>query len=127
MEHYLIDTNAISDYFTASFSKKGISLMDKVINEVPNLSIITQIELLCWQTDTKIMQMVVDFIDDSNVFNINQEIIKQCVAIRRNKKIKTPDAIIGATAVAYQFTLITNNEKDFNDIKGLKILNPMKI
>jgi predicted nucleic acid-binding protein len=49
------------------------------------------------------------------------------VNIRRNKKVKTPDAIIAATALANGFTLITNNEKDFNNIKGLKIVNPFRI
>jgi len=49
------------------------------------------------------------------------------VNIRRNKKVKTPDAIIAATALAHGFTLITNNEKDFNSIKGLKIVNPFKV
>jgi len=49
------------------------------------------------------------------------------VNIRRNKKVKTPDAIIAATALAHGFTLITNNEKDFNNINGLKIVNPIKV
>ncbi len=38
-----------------------------------------------------------------------------------------PDAIIAATALAQGLTLITNNEKDFNNIKGLKIVNPFKV
>jgi len=41
--------------------------------------------------------------------------------------IKTPDAIIAATALAYDLTLTTNNEKDFSHIKGLKIVNPYKV
>ena len=45
MEHYLIDTNVISDYFTSSFSAAGMQFMDAAINAIPNLSIITQIEL----------------------------------------------------------------------------------
>jgi predicted nucleic acid-binding protein len=49
------------------------------------------------------------------------------VNIRRNKKIKTPDAIIAATALAFDYTLISNNDKDFSDIKGLKYINPYKV
>ncbi|MDQ6761144.1 MAG: hypothetical protein M3015_00780 [Bacteroidota bacterium] len=45
MEQYLIDTNIIPDYFTASFSPAGIQFMDAI----PNLSVISQIELLCWK------------------------------------------------------------------------------
>ncbi|MVN21709.1 PIN domain-containing protein [Mucilaginibacter arboris] len=45
----------------------------------------------------------------------------------KGKKIKTPDAIIAATALAYDYTLITNNEKDFFAIAGLRIVNPAKL
>lgn len=63
---------------------------------------------------------------DSVILGINQDVITQCVSLRKSKKIKTPDAIIAATALAYGYTLITNNEKDFANIKGLKVVNPYK-
>lgn len=50
-QKYLIDTNVVSDYLSGSFSKSGMLLMDVVINATPKISIITQIELLCWDTD----------------------------------------------------------------------------
>ncbi len=33
------------------------------------------------------------------------------------------DLLIGATALSYNYTLVTNNEKHFNKIEGLKIEN----
>ena len=74
------------------------------------------IELLCWKTDAAKEQRVKEFIADSTIFDITPDVITHCVNIRRNKKVKTPDAIIAATALAHGFTLITNNEKDFNSI-----------
>lgn len=127
MEQYLIDTNAISDYFSASLPPSGLQFMDTVIDAVPNLSVISQIELLCWKTDIAKEQRVKEFIADSTIFDITPDVITHCVNIRRNKKVKTPDAIIAATALAHGFTFITNNEKDFSRIKGLKIVNPFKI
>ncbi|MEO5908233.1 MAG: type II toxin-antitoxin system VapC family toxin [Ginsengibacter sp.] len=127
MEQYLMDTNVISDYFSMSFSKTGMAFMDTAIDTVPNLSVITQIELLCWKIDTIIEQKVKDFIGDSVILPISSDVILHCVALRKNKKIKTPDAIIGATAIAYNYTLLTNNENDFSNIKRLKILNLMKL
>jgi len=125
MEQYL--TNVISDYFSASLPESGLQFMDTVIDSLPNLSVISQIELLCWKTDAAKEQRVKDFIADSTIFDIAPNVISHCVNIRRNKKVKTPDAIIAATALAHGFTLITNNEKDFNNIEHLKILNPVKI
>lgn len=127
MEQYIIDTNVVSDYFSASLPITGIQFMDSVIDSIPNLSIITQIELLCWMTDSNSEQKVKDFIVDSNVLDISSDVIIYCVNQRKGKKIKTPDAIIAATALAYNYTLITNNEKDFVYIEGLKIINPHKI
>ena len=122
-----MDTNVVSDYFTASFSAKGIQFMDSAIDNIPNLSVITQIELLCWKTDVIIEQDIKDFINDSRILDINPYVIAQCVKLRKGKKIKTPDAIIAATALAHNYMLITNNEKDFANIPGLKIVNPYKL
>jgi predicted nucleic acid-binding protein len=127
MEQFLIDTNVVSDYFSASFSDAGMQFMDTAIDNIPNLSVITQIELLCWKTDAATEQKVSDFIGDSLVLDISPDVIFQCVKLRKGKKIKTPDAIIAATALAYGYTLITNNEKDFTQIEGLKSINPHKI
>lgn len=126
MEQYLIDTNVVSDYFSASLPLAGMLFMDTVIDTTPNISVITQIELLCWNTDAATEQNVKNFIADSLVLDITHEVIAHCVALRKNKKIKTPDAIIAATVLAYDFTIITNNEKDFGNIKGLKFVNPNK-
>lgn len=100
MEQYLIDTNVVSDYLSASFPAPGIALMDSAIDAVPNVSIITQIELLCWDTDDATTQSVKEFIADSVVLDIGPDVITHCVALRKGKKIKTPDAIIAATALA---------------------------
>lgn len=127
MEQYLVDTNVVSDYLSASFPEAGMKLIDKAIDAIPNISIITQIELLCWKTDDKTAQNIKEFISDSVVLDINDDVISHCVNLRRNKKIKTPDAIIAATALAFDYTIITNNEKDFDKINGLKIANPYKL
>jgi predicted nucleic acid-binding protein len=126
MEQYLIDTNVVCDYFSNSFAINSIRFLDNIIDSVPNLSIITQIELLSWKIDNSIAIKVEGFIGDSIIHNINSEVVKRCVELRRNKKIKTPDAIIAATALAKNYILITNNEKDFANIEGLKIINPHK-
>ena len=127
MGQYLIDTNIISHYFSGSLPERGLRFIDSVVDTVPHLSVISQIELLCWKTDNEKEQKIKDFIEDSIILDITQDIILYCVSVRRNKKIKTPDAIIAATALSYGYTLITNNEKDFSNIRSLKIINPFTI
>ncbi len=123
----MIDSNVVSDYFSASLPSAGLRFVATIIDAIPNLSVITQIELLCWKTDAATEEKVKNFIGDSTVFNISPDVIDECVQIRKSKRIKTPDAIIAATALAYRCTLITNNENDFSNIKGLKIINPHTI
>jgi predicted nucleic acid-binding protein len=127
MGQYLIDTNVVSDYLQASMSPNGLKFMDNIIDAVPKLSVISQIELLCWKTDAVMEQNIKDFIADSVIFNVTNDVITFCVDIRRNYRMKTPDAIIAATAMANGYTLVTGNEKDFAKINGLKIINPFKL
>lgn len=68
MEQYLIDTNAVSHYLSAMLTQPGIDFMDDVINATPNLSVISQIELLSWETLKS--SQISDFINDSLIFNI---------------------------------------------------------
>lgn len=127
MEQYLIDTTSVSDYLSASLPEAGLQFMDDVIDLVPNISIITQIELLRWNATEAAEQSVKDFLNDTNVLDITNEVIVKSVQLRSKNQIRTPDALIAATALAHGYTLVTTNETDFATIEGLKITNPMKL
>jgi predicted nucleic acid-binding protein len=58
---------------------------------------------------------------------LTPESADQAASIRVKHGIKTPDAIIAATAIVNGLTLITGNEKDFVSIHKLKLINPWKI
>ena len=45
------------------------------------------------------------------------------IEIRKIHRIKLPDAIIAATAIIYNMTVITRNVFDFKNIDGLTVLN----
>jgi predicted nucleic acid-binding protein len=95
-----------------------------ILDNTPNISVITQIEILSWvQSDKQKENILKDFILDSNVYLLNSEIVDECIKIRRSKKIKTPDAIIAATAIITGSILLTN-DKDFIGIQNLKVINP---
>jgi hypothetical protein len=127
MGFYLIDNNVISNYFSSSYSEEMMVFISEIIDQTPVISVITEIEALSWiSTDKEKEKIVKEFISDSKVLNLNPDIVTQCVKIRRSRKIKTPDAIIAATAIFYDLILITN-DKDFEGIQNLKLLNPFSI
>ena len=127
MGRYLIDNNVISNYFSNSFSEKAMTFLSEVIGETPNLSVITKIEALSWRNADFAKENIVRiFIDYSNIIALSDMIVNECISIRRNHRIKTPDAIIAATAIVNNFTFLTS-DKDFNYIPNLRILNPFDL
>jgi predicted nucleic acid-binding protein len=58
-------------------------------------------------------------------FALNQVIADCCIQLRMDYKIKLPDAIIAATALANDKVLVTRNVDDFVKIKGLDVFNPL--
>lgn len=80
----------------------------------PIISAITEIELLCWKTATdKDLQVLHNFIDDALVIELEQSIKLKTADIRKMHKLKLPDAIIAATALVYELTLLSRNTADF--------------
>ena len=87
-----------------------------------------EIELLCWKTATeKDLEVLHNFINDALVIELEQSIKLKTADIRKNNKIKLPDAIIAATALIYDFTLVTRNTADFKNIQDLQVINPYSL
>ena len=127
MDRYLIDSNVISNYFASVFSEKAMNFLANVIDKVPNLSVIVKIEALSWRNPNTTKEVIVQiFVNTSNIIALSDIIVDKCIEIRRSCKIKTPDAIIAATAIVYDFTLLTS-DSDFNRVPNLKILNPFDL
>ncbi len=124
MGHYLIDNNAISNFFSGLFTDKGMAFMAEVLDQTPTISVITEIEALSWvSTDKSKEDIVKSFVHDATVLALTPTVVAQCVSIRRSRRIKTPDAIIAATAIVHNLSLITS-DSDFENIQGLQIIDP---
>ncbi len=66
------------------------------------------------------------FLENANVIFVDNLVQQKAVEIKKLYRMKIPDALIGATALAYNLTLVTRNEIDFKYISALKIYNPFK-
>jgi len=124
---FLIDSNILSKQLKDQLSKKGSQLFEDIIaNGNAYVSFVNRIELLSWKVDKSMERLISIFLKNEQEYPINEKVIEKTIAIRRNYKIKLPDAIIAATCLANKMVLLTDNEQDFNKIKGLKTLNPTK-
>ncbi len=104
----LFDTNILIDYLLGYNEAK---LEIEQYNE-PAISIITKMEVLVGASvDDE--DKIKSFLEHFTIIPLNEEIAEIAVEIRKNKKIKLPDAVIWASAKYINSLLITRNIKDF--------------
>jgi predicted nucleic acid-binding protein len=120
-QRYLADTNTIIDYLENKLPENSIQLIDSIDIQ---FSVISRIELLVWQKATEgQLKILNDFINVSTVFGLSESVIVKSIEIRRKYRLKLPDAIIAATAIANNLTLLTRNMSDFEKVKQLRCIN----
>ncbi len=118
-KRYLIDSNVIIKSVTiGELDDNSIQFLTPIFNSSFNISVISKIEIL--SKDDRLRP----FIEESNILPLTEQIINKTIELRRKYKVKIPDAIIAATALIHHFDLISYNIKDFNFIKGLKVIDP---
>jgi len=87
------------------------------------ISIITEIELFSYSKLTELEKNNIErLLSHFKIFNINDEIKKMTIEIRKNYGVKLPDSIISATALVNGLALITN-DKQLSKIDDLDILS----
>jgi predicted nucleic acid-binding protein len=106
--------------------EKSLNFLEKQMNEYGcYLSVINKIELFGWQAPTsEANNQVRLFVDDCTLIWLNDKVVEQTIEIRRLYKIKLSVAVISATALVHDFTLISRNDSDLRKINGLKYLKP---
>jgi len=104
----LFDTNILIDYLNAvpesrtelkRYSEKAVSVitwMEVLVGAKPDLEAATR-----------------HFLAGFEIVGIGERIAERAVSLRRDHRIKLPDAVIWATAQVHAMLLVTRNVKDF--------------
>jgi predicted nucleic acid-binding protein len=127
---YLIDTNIVIQYLNKTLTPQGFSFINSILNNA-SISVITRIELLLFKSLTKEQVDVIElFISQIPIINTTNEIAKLAtnLILSSDKKPKNifGDAIIAATAITGNLTLLSLNDNDFINFPELKFINPEK-
>lgn len=117
---YLLDTNAVIDFAIKKLPDKANKKLSFIIDSSPKISIINKIELL---SVSDVPRQIILFTDKAVVISLDDNIVQKTIELRKKYKIKLPDAIIAATALVFDLTLITHNISDFKKIYGLKLVD----
>jgi len=124
-ERYLLDTNAVIEFLGGKLPESAMLWLENIIAEDQHLlSVINHIELLGFKSGEEEMQVLEDFIDISSILPLSDEVVQQTIALRKEHKIKLPDAVVAATALVHDLTILTRNVSDFKEIPKIKYLNP---
>ncbi len=124
---YIIDTGIILDYLSARLPESGMEFLDTIINAIPNISVVTKIELLSLQIPEEYSGLLNNFIRDAIVLDLSGNVVKNTILINQTHTLDLNQAVIAATAVTYNYTLITNTTKPYTKIRGLSVVNPWEI
>jgi predicted nucleic acid-binding protein len=86
------------------------------------ISVITEIELFAFHgSNTKSIEILNDFINSITVLDIDKEIKALTIQLRKIYKLKIPDTIIAASALALSLPIITA-DKSFKKIADLDLI-----
>lgn len=119
---YLADTNAVIDFCKGTLPENGKALL---LSTPPQVSVITHIELFAAQNiDASELELLQKFIALSKIHPVTENLVETVIQVRREYRLKVPDAIIAATAIQQNLVLITRNAADFQRVSILQLVNP---
>ena len=124
---YFLDTNVIIGYLSGKIPFSGMEIVSGIISKTPNISVISQIELLRFNDTPENEAILKEFLNISKIYPLSNNVVERTIKLCKQVKIKLPDAIIAATALIEDFTLVTRNINDFIKIPDLILLNPWEV
>jgi len=125
---YLIDTNVWIDALSGKLAASAFLRFTTVHASWAGYSAITRLELFGYpglkdEEELKIAELLKSFTEIA----VDSNIIDKAIFIRKSVRIKVPDAIIAATALEKDCSLVTRNVEDFKGIADLDIIDPYVI
>jgi predicted nucleic acid-binding protein len=112
---FLIDTDVFVDHLRGA--RRLQSGRDRMF-----YSAITRCELFASrEVEEETVQRLLEPFEEVPV---DRPVAERAGRLRRSGGLRTPDALIAATALERQLVLVTRNTRDFQSARGLKLRNP---
>ena len=114
MADLLVDTDVFIDHLRGARELK-------LGRHRVHYSVITRCELLSGTVGSALVQRL---LDPFRELAVGRSVAERAGRIRRETGIATPDALIAATAIEYDLTLVTRNRRHFEPVKQLRLRDP---
>lgn len=129
MGSYVLDTNAIVYYLNRHGGDGFRSRIFDMVRQGAIISVITRIEVLGWRSYAQIPAALADAEALLSLLReepLTDRVVATTIALRRNTRLRVPDAVIAATALALGLPLVTSNLGDFRMVDGLPLVDPLQ-
>ncbi len=114
-------TNFVADTNALIYLLGGYECMKPFLNEKLYMSIISEMEMLSFsELSIEDENNIKGLISKCSVIPVDNDIKDKTIQIRRKDRLKLPDAIIAATAIVNDMTLVTA-DKEFEKVDELKL------
>jgi toxin FitB len=81
-------------------------------------SVITRAELFAGTTASDMVQRL---LGPFRELPVDREVAERAGRIRRESRLRLPDALVAATAIVHGLALVTRNRRDFDRVRGLPL------
>ena len=119
-----LDTNIIIAYLGGDPNVIATLSYSRKIGKALFLPTMVEPEILSFTGwDNEELRQTEKFLEENfTTIPFDRQLSRLTASIRRQNKMKLPDAIIAATAILTRTALVTRNERDFNKIRELQVL-----
>jgi predicted nucleic acid-binding protein len=118
MADLLFDTDVFIDHL------RGAARLEIPRRKMAAFSVITRCELLSGRGVEE--EAVEELLAPLRELSVGRTTAERAGRLRRHLDIRTPDALIAATALEHGLTLVTKNVRDFRHVPGLRTETPKK-
>jgi predicted nucleic acid-binding protein len=117
----LIDSNII----IYAAQPEHNDLRQFIAEHAPAVSAVSYVEVLGYhQLTQEEREYFEEFFAAAQILELSQPVLDRAVQLRQSRRMTLGDALIAATALVHNLTLVTRNDEDFEWIEDLDILNP---
>jgi predicted nucleic acid-binding protein len=116
-DKYLLDTNIV--LYILNGDEDLVTFLN---NQQLHISVITEMELLSFPNiSNQESEDISDFIKDLEIIPLNEHVKNIAISTRKIHKLKLPDSIVAASAIANNIQMITA-DRQFNKINDLQLI-----
>lgn len=120
----VFDSNILIYHLNDALPPAVRAQVDDWIREDVSISVITRIEVLGYRHTADSLLQAARLLATLDEVPLDEALVQQTITLRQRHRIRLPDAVIAATALHLGFPLVTRNERDFQAIPGLTLVNP---